>query len=196
MTSRLVITAILIQCCLHWLSPSASATSLQWIQQFGSIENSETVNDTSADAVGNVYISGTTYFNFGPNFGDTDSFVSKYDSAGELIWNRQVGSPAEEGTTYVSSDRLGNAYLAGNTNGDLGSPNAGASDVFLKKFDAAGNLQWSRQFGTGATDRANAISTDESGNIYIAGQTLGQLGDTYFGSGDAFISRRAIQRET
>lgn len=119
--------------------PSAGAVSLQWVQQIGSIENKQTAYDASADAVGNVYVSGI--------FGDTDSSISKYDSAGELLWIREAGFTADLARgIYVSSDRLGNAYLAGSTYGDLGGPTMVSGDVILKKFDAAGNLQWSRQF--------------------------------------------------
>jgi hypothetical protein len=52
------------------------------------------------------------------------------------------------------------------------------------------DLQWVRQFGTAAYDAASAVTTDGSGNIYVAGVTRGTLPtQTSAGNGDAFVAR-------
>ena len=43
--------------------------------------------------------------------------------------------------------------------GSLGSDNAGGRDAFVTKFNSTGNLQWSRQFGTGTDEEALAAAT-------------------------------------
>lgn len=73
----------------------------------------------------------------GPNAGQDDAFVRKYDAAGGLLWTRQFGTSTEEGPRDVSADGLGNVYLSGNTKGSLGGPNAGGDDAFLAKFSEA-----------------------------------------------------------
>ena len=57
------------------------------------------------------------------------------------------------------------------------------------KYDAAGNLQWTRQLGTSSNDAGFDVSADGFGNIYITGSTLGSLGGTNAGRYDAFISK-------
>ena len=74
----------------------------------------------------------------------------------------------DEIATAVSADGLGNVYIAGSKFRD-DRPNRAPSDVFLSKYDAAGNLQWTNQFGEAAEDeRAAGVSADGMGNIYIA----------------------------
>jgi hypothetical protein len=60
--------------------------SLQWTRQLGTTGRVESYG-VSADALGNVFISGTTEGSLGgPNAGHsyTDAFVSKYDASGNL----------------------------------------------------------------------------------------------------------------
>ena len=58
-------------------------------------------------------------------------------------------------------DDVGNAWVAGYTLGSLdGNPNAGASDIFLMKFDAQGVHLWTRQRGGRGDDYARALQAD------------------------------------
>ena len=112
----------------------------------------------------------------GPNAGNFDVFLRKYDSAGNVLWTRQLGTSAAEGyddraRVGVSADGMGNVYLSGWTQGNLGGPNAGGRDPFLAKYDAAGTLQWIEQFGIPAADGASGVSADGLGNVYVSGYT-------------------------
>ncbi len=61
--------------------------------------------------------------------------------------------------------------------------------AFLAKYDASGTLQWTRQFGTSRDDWSESVSADGIGNVYVAGYTMGELGETHDGLGDAFLSK-------
>jgi hypothetical protein len=41
----------------------------------------------------------------------------------------------------------------------------------VSKYDAAGNLQWTQQYGTAASETSDGVSDDGLGNVYIAGTT-------------------------
>ena len=84
---------------------------------------------------------------------------------------------------------MGNAYIAGTTDGTLGASNAGYSDAFLSKFDASGTLQWTAQLGTGAGEQNNGLAADGLGNIYISGWTGGDLAGTNTGITDAYLAK-------
>ncbi|MGH9779841.1 MAG: PKD domain-containing protein [Candidatus Acidiferrales bacterium] len=66
--------------------------------------------------------------------GLADAFVRKYDSDGDEVWTRQLGTPAADVARGVVLDASG-LYFAGETSGSLpGQTNAGFSDRFAAKF--------------------------------------------------------------
>jgi hypothetical protein len=166
-----------------------SAGNLIWQRQIGTTttDNGEAV---ATDKLGNVYLSGRTFGNLaGPNAGSSDAFLTKFDSAGSLLWTRQLGTAAGDEGDSVAVDGAGNVYISGGTTGSLGPQLAGQQDAFLSKYDSNGNLQWVRQLGTTADDYSSATAADSLGNVFIAGQTRGSLGGTLSGTTDAFVSK-------
>jgi hypothetical protein len=62
----------------------------------------------------------------------------------------------------------------------------GRLDVFVRKYDAAGNVQWTRQFGSAESDLSYGISADRFGDVYVSGYTQGTLGT---GNNNAFVTK-------
>ena len=153
-----------------FVSKYDSAGTLQWTRQLGT-DTEDVSYAVSADGLGSVYISGYTYGGLGgPQAGDGDAFVSKYDSAGTFQWTRQLGTNTDDVSNGVSADGLGNVFISGRTRGSLGGPNAGGpipNDAFVSKYDAAGNLQWTRQLGTSSYDDSYGVTADGLGNVYL-----------------------------
>jgi phage-related protein len=172
-----------------FLSKYDGVGNFLWTRQFGT-GTSDYGGGVSADGLGNVYIAGATRGSLGgPNAGDFDAFVRKYDDDGVLLWTRQLGMGDDDFVSSVSSDGLGNVYIAGRTDGSLGGPNAGDYDALVSKYDDAGNLLWTRQFGTSGFDYSLGVSADLLGNVYLSGRTGGNLGDLLDGTEDAFVSK-------
>jgi len=145
---------------------------------------------------GNLYLTGYTLGSVGSaNQGEADAFVAKFDLAGNQLWARQVGSSDWDESQGVAVDNVGNVYIAGQTQGELGNP-AGSADAWVAKFDTNGNPLWNQQLGTQAFDEARDIAVDNSNNVYLTGVTYGALGDPYDGdvdnwTGDDTAWRRA-----
>lgn len=173
-----------------FLRKYAADGTLQWTRQLGTPGNDGS-RGVTADGLGNVFIAGYTTGSLqGTNAGGVDAFVTKYDASGSLLWTRQQGTAGADYGTGVSADALGNVYVTGYTTGSLDGANAGAEDAFLTKYDASGNLQWTRQLGTLAADGSFGVSADELGFVYIAGSTVGSLGGPFAGGGaDAFVGK-------
>jgi hypothetical protein len=168
------------------------AGTLLWARKLGPLGiNIETEGlAVAADISGNAYLSGSTEASLGgPNAGLSDAFLSKYDSAGNILWSRQLGTPSADQSYGVSADTLGNVYITGITHGSLARPNMGSWDSFVSKYDADGNHKWTRQFGGSSRDVARGVSADSLGNVFVTGSTRNSLGSPTAGEVDAFLSK-------
>ena len=150
----------------------------------------ERARGVSADGLGNVYVTGETYGSLdGDNAGSADAFLSKFSSAGVLLWTEQLGTSSEDQGCDVSADALGNVFITGRTLGVLDEPGAGGYDAFLSMYGSEGDLAWTRQLGTIAEDAGYGVSADGLGNVYITGDTRGSLGAENQGRWDVFVAK-------
>lgn len=167
----------------------------EWIRQIGTPQE-DAATAIATDIVGNTYMTGYTRGDMaGPTsaLGDADIVLVKHNSAGSLLWTRQIGTTAYDIGYGVSTDAEGNAYITGVTNGDLDAAGeqtwSGGADLFVAKYNAAGLLLWIRQFGTSAADEARAITFDGS-SVMVTGLTNGDLdgagSQTHSGGSDLF----------
>ena len=173
------------------LPPAVSGQVVVWTRQFGSA-GTDYSTGISVGASG-VYVAGLTTGALPDqtSSGSTDTFVRKYDAGGTEAWTRQFGSAGQDYSNGngISVDASG-VYVAGQTNGALpGQTHLGDWDAFVRKYDAAGNVVWTHQFGTSTEDAVFAISVGASG-IYAAGVTRGALpGQTSSGGHDAWVRK-------
>lgn len=91
----------------------------------------------------------------------------------------------------TTTDADGNVYVVGTVTGDLGSGVVqGTQDTYLRKYDAAGKLVWSRLLGSSERASGYAIATDANGNVAIAGKVTDRLTSTAIGGGDdTFVTK-------
>ena len=169
-----------------------SAGAELWTAQFGSTM-SDGVSGVTTDASGNIAISGATNGALPgqTNAGGFDAFARKYDGSGTELWTTQFGSADADYAVAVRSDTSGNLAVAGYTAGKLpGQKAAGGNDPFVRKLDGKGADLWTFQFGSANRDEASSVAVDASGNIVIAGFTLGALpGQSALGQEDAFVAK-------
>ena len=166
---------------------TGTVVGLLWARVLGTPAYDE-ARSVATDSSGE-YVAGSTQGTLAGQMsaGGADAFLRKYEVAGTEIWTRQFGTSGAEGAYAVAAN--GSAvYVAGITNGTLpGQTNAGDVDAFVREYDTAGTLLWTRQFGTPAGDFALAAAADASG-VYIAGYTDGTFpGQT--NAGGAFVRK-------
>lgn len=89
-----------------------------------------------------------------------------------MDWAKLFGTPFVDHVSGVTTDREGNVYAVGATEGKfLGQTRAGGGlDAYLRKFDGSGEEVWTRQFGSIGHDWARAVAVDGEGNILVAGE--------------------------
>ncbi len=132
----------------------------------------KTIGDTDQQygmSITNTYdkgfaIAGETY-SFGA--GNTDVYIIKLDSNGNLKWTKTIGgSNADGGYSIVQTYDKGLA-VAGYTR----SFGAGGSDVYVVKLDSLGNLKWTKTIGGIYDDGAYCIIQTNNKYLVIAGYT-------------------------
>ena len=161
-----------------------------WMRQFGSNGSDQAVG-VRFDADGNVIVVGgvSGALSGQTHLGNTDAFVRKYDSTGALLWTRQFGSDGRDIATEVAVSANGGILVTGFVAGALpGQSFAGASDLFLRRYDADGAEAWTRQLGTTGVDNGTGVAVDANDNVIVCAETGGALpGETSLGSRDAAL---------
>ena len=138
-------------------------------------------------------------------------FITKMDNNGNFIWAKSVGglcggNTKGEGGLSLAIDPIGNPIITGyftsplvtfGTN-TLTKPNNGFN-TFIAKYDSNGNVLWAKSGSGSATypmgNMARSVSTDQNGNIYIAGYfedpvfTLSTFSLNNQGQSDAYIAK-------
>ncbi|MBK8173953.1 MAG: SBBP repeat-containing protein [Rhodospirillales bacterium] len=164
------------------VASSAAAGEPEWIRQFGTSLSAFSV-DVAAD--GTVHVVGETGEKFyNTQKGSRDGFVISFDREGQELWRRQPGKLLHNSSAKgVATDGDGNVYVVGNiTEESLVSTNPVSYDGFVIKLDRDGRNVWRRQLGTGlpsVSQQAEGVATDASGNVYVAGVDLRQLGQVF-----------------
>jgi hypothetical protein len=166
-----------------------------YTKQMGVSGVNTVANAVATDASGNVYVAGFTEGGLDGNIltGTSDFFLTKYDAAGNKLYTKQMGAVGvvtDTGASHVATDVNGNVYVAGYTAGGLDGNTLnrpGYRDIFLTKYDAAGNKLYTNQMdGMGETGEVGGI--DANGNVYYTGYTgVGLDGNIQTGTMDLFL---------
>ncbi|MBT4088670.1 MAG: hypothetical protein HOE30_09275 [Deltaproteobacteria bacterium] len=181
------------------LIKTAADGSTIWKKQFGT-DRDDYAYGITTDSSGNIYVAGHTYGSFEGTLSGTKDFVLlKLVSSGDQIWARQLSNDEDNSYsasygTYgiaVKTDNAGNVYGAGFTTGDLaGNSSSGLHDLFVVKYDSAGNLVWIKQLGSVGNDYVRGLQVTGAGDIYLTGVTNGQLdGQIHLGNDDIFLTK-------
>jgi hypothetical protein len=146
---------------------------LQWAQLAGGggHEQGSAVRQTSD---GGYIVAGHT--NSIDRNGRRDVLLLKYDGSGTLQWARTVGGTVNDDADSVEQTSDGGYIVSGRTN----SFGAGATALYLIKFDGAGTLQWARAGGV-STGSSTSVQQTSDGGYFLAGST------TSFGAGGSDI---------
>ena len=165
-----------------------------WSTQLLGTSSDDSGAGVAVDSSGNVYVTGQTEGNLqgNSNSGDDDIFLTKYNSSGSIQWTKLLGTSSSDKGVNIAVASSSDVYIAGNTSGNLGGNiNAGSCDIFLTKYNSSGTNQWVKLLGTPQCDTVRDLALDSSGNIYMVGETEGDLGtgNTNAGIRDAWIAK-------
>ncbi len=150
-----------------------------------------------ADGANNVYIAGSFQetVDFNPGLatydltsvgGLKDVFLCKLNKDGAFIRAFSVGGAEDDYASGLVLDDSANVYLTGrfqltvdfdpdpvNTVNRISA--SYVSDIFLSKYDSAGNFIWVNTFGSAGGDVGMALEIDKAANLYLGGGYTGTV---------------------
>ncbi len=173
--------------------------SLIWEEEIGNTGGVD-AHSIQSDASGNIYFAGTYQedTDFNPQgtpvmLNDFDDYVCKINPSGIVIWAKSLGFGYDHSANSMNVDINGNIFLTGSIAGfaDM-DPGAGEAilytpgddygAMFISKLDNNGDYVWAQGINSGNGDisgddyiTSRAITTDNTGNIFVAGDLYGTL---------------------
>ena len=166
---------------------------LIWTRQFYQIG----VFDFHSDHNGHLYTTGSffTTVNLGSSTltprGVPDIYIAKFDTSGNVVWAKQGGGEGWDDWGYaITTDDDGNVFVTGMFQdtaffetdtliAEIDQFGSGGRDIFIAKYNAAGDLLWVKQSKGTDWSQGWGIATDMEGNAYMTGY---YTGPAYFDS--------------
>ncbi len=142
---------------------NASTGDSVWVKRYNGVSSQyDVARDVTADAAGNIYITGQTdgvVYN-------GDIITIKYNPSGTLQWMRTyTGLPSmEDAGKEIEIDSDSNVYIAGRINFGNGAQFIGI------KYNSNGDSLWTRLFDAGTIEEVYAMALDKNKNMVIAGE--------------------------
>ncbi|TGN20452.1 SBBP repeat-containing protein [Leptospira idonii] len=166
----------------------------EWTRFLGASSVNTDTKASATDRFGNTYFAGTTSGSLGgePMIGSNyNYYVAKYDSGGNRVWIRLMGSTVVS-SLYCDSihvDAFGDILVAGSGGGDLNGESGSGDGYVLIKMNSAGSVLWTRIYRTPSETLGLSTASDPQGNVYITGNTEEQLldGESALGGRNLFF---------
>lgn len=113
-------------------------------------------------------INGTSFFTGDRNLANNDIIVGQISPSSTFSSKSLTGTSTNEVPTNMVLDSSLNQIVVGITNANT----VGNNDMYLTKFNSAGNIVWQRTIGTSARDDlVDVVVTDNDANIIAVGSS-------------------------
>lgn len=158
-----------------YLIKTDSSGNKEWEKTFGG-SGSDMANSVQQTSDGGYIITGFTAAIYDDN---SDVYLIKADSSGNLVWEKTFGGAGWDVGNSVQQTMYGGYIIAGSTS------SFGAlyeSDVYLIKTDSSGNEEWEKTFGGSEDEAGWSVQQTTDGGYIITGctdSTANWLPDVY-----------------
>lgn len=137
-----------------------SSGNLTWIKTIGGLAQEQGTSIVQTP-VGEYFIGGSKK-NANSMF---DFYLLKTDMNGDTMWSMSYGGNLDDVLNSIDLCSDGGIIMTGYTE----SYGAGSRDFYLIKVDNAGNVQWTKTYGSTLADYANSVKQTSDGGYILAG---------------------------
>jgi len=109
-------------------------------------------------------------------------WLRKYDPAGSELWTETDAGGAVVAVSDVATDSADNIVVVG-----VEHVEEADSNIWVRKYDLAGDELWTRTYDGGDHDYASAVATDSADNVIVVGEVRGVQGD--YSSHDIWVRK-------
>ncbi|QRR01396.1 T9SS type A sorting domain-containing protein [Dyadobacter sandarakinus] len=160
----------------YWIVKLDAAGNLEWDRTIGS-EGEDLLASLIQTTDGSYVLAGSSSSAAGGNKsentrGQLDYWVVKLNAAGQVIWDKTLGSGANDEARSIVATSDGGYLVGGTSNSGIGSEktesNRGLRDFWIVKLSESGSVQWDKTLGGAGNDDLYSLYANADGN-YVAG---------------------------
>ena len=166
----------------YWILKLDSAGNLLWQKSIGGTRD-DYANSVQQTTDGGFIVAGQSDSYDGDvtgNHGNSDFWIVKLNSEGNLIWQKSYGGSNDEDAYSIQQATDGGFIVAGwtaSTDGDVSGYHGGLNDYWVIRLDTNGNLIWQKTLGGSGDDIARSVRETKDGGFIVAGWSNSKDGD-------------------
>ncbi|MBL0340070.1 MAG: T9SS type A sorting domain-containing protein [Bacteroidetes bacterium] len=166
-----------------WIVKLDSMGVIQWQNTIGG-SNEDFPSTVIQTSDGGYMIGGSSKSNISGDktensLGDNDYWIIKTDSAGIIQWQNTIGGSGDDQLYSLVQANDGGYLLGGysysNISGDKTENSLGASDYWVVKTDAAGNIEWQNTIGGNGQEQLRCIIKTNDGGYMLGGHSASNI---------------------
>ena len=145
-----------------WILKLDSDGNVTWQKTYG-VSGTESLDSIQQTTDGGYIVTGSTYFGAGET--DTDVWILKLNSNGDILWQKTYGGSLNDSASYIQQT-IDGGYIVG---GQTMSFGADYKDIWILKLDNNGNILWQKTYGGGSGEGAAHIQqTADEGYLVLS----------------------------
>jgi len=171
----------------YWVVKTDAYGNVQWQNTIGGSLDDKLI-EIQLTADGGYILGGYSWSNVSGDktensYGESDYWIVKIDSVGNIIWQNTIGSNAFDNLNSICQTNDNGFILAGSSNSNIFGDKTenciiGSNDYWIIKTDSLGNIQWQNTIGGSLADFQPHIKQTFDGGYIIGGvSTSNATGD-------------------
>jgi uncharacterized delta-60 repeat protein len=165
----------------YWIVKLTSTGEIDWQKALGGSDGDYAYSIQQTTDGGYIVAGSSTSDNgdVSGNHGNSDSWIVKLTSTGEIDWQKSLGGSDSDAASSIQQTTDGGYIVAGSSTSDDGdvSGNHGDFDYWIVKLTSTGEIDWQKSLGGSDSDAASSIQQTTDGGYIVAGSSTSDDGD-------------------